>query len=288
VAGLADLNGHLLRCCQAERALVSGESGEPVGVRFERARAAALAVPAQPFDACVLQPAQVDKYQTVRFDHNSYSVPRRWAFRPVTVKGYVERVEVVADGSVVARHARCYGQGQRVLESRHYLVTLEQKPAALDHAPVYRDWQLPAAFAELRQALEQRLGPRAGGRHFICVLQLLAQHPVGRVERAIVVCRGRAGLDAATITAQVERAGSLAPASGDIPLSSSDSPMSPGAAALSSLRVPAPDLARFNRLLSHYPQGGPVHDASDGLAPQGQLETTEAAGHVGRAREAGA
>ena len=109
VNGVEELNTHLRRCCLAERASASGDNAEPVGVRFERDRAAALAAPARRFDACVLQPAQVDKYQTVRFDHNSYSVPRRWAFRPVTVKGYVERVEVVADGQVVARHPRSYG-----------------------------------------------------------------------------------------------------------------------------------------------------------------------------------
>src|SRR5205814_2731229 len=128
---------------------------------------------------------QVDKYQTVRFDHNSYSVPRRWAFRPVTVKGYVERVEVVADGQTVARHARCYGKGQRVLDPLHFLVILERKPAALDHAPVYRDWRLPSAFAALRAELEARLGPASGARHYIRVLQLLAVHPVGCLEQAI-------------------------------------------------------------------------------------------------------
>lgn len=146
---------------------VSGEHAEPVGVRFERDRAAALPVPEPRVDACVLQSAQVDKYQTVRFDHNSYSVPRRWAFRPVTVKGYVAHVEGVADGQVIARHARCYGKGERVLDPLHYLVTLERKPAALDHAPVYRDWQLPAAVVELRQAFARHahrcpaLHPRA-------------------------------------------------------------------------------------------------------------------------------
>jgi hypothetical protein len=36
------------------------------------------------FDACVMPSAQVDKYQTVRFDNNRYSVPRRYAFRPVS------------------------------------------------------------------------------------------------------------------------------------------------------------------------------------------------------------
>ena len=37
----------------------------------------------------------LDKYQTVAFDANRYSVPRPWAFRAVTVKGYVDRVVVV-------------------------------------------------------------------------------------------------------------------------------------------------------------------------------------------------
>jgi len=82
-----ELNAHLRRCCLAERDLISGNHTETVGVRFERDRVAALPSPARPFDACVLHPAQVDKYQTARFDGNAYSVPRRWAFRPVTVKG---------------------------------------------------------------------------------------------------------------------------------------------------------------------------------------------------------
>jgi transposase len=277
------LNAHLQRCCLAERERVSGEHAESVGVRFEHDRAAALPVPAARFDACVLQAAQVDKYQTVRFDHNSYSVPRRWAFRPVTVKGYVTRVEVVADGQVVASHARCYGKGTRVLDPRHYLVTLERKPAALDHAPVYRDWQLPAAFAALRQALERRLGVHRGARHFIRVLQLLARHPLARVEQAIAGCRGPAELDAAVIATQVERLARADAGPGEFGTSRSDVGLAGDGAALAGLRVPAPDLAQFNRLLSCNSQGDPAHDPSHGLAAQGQPEAVAAADHAGRA-----
>jgi hypothetical protein len=261
--------------------LVSGEHAEPVEVRFTRDRQAALPVPAQRFDACVLQPALVDKYQTVRFDHNSYSVPRRWAFQTVTVKGYVGHVEVVAQGQVVARHVRCYGHGQRVLDPLHYLVTLERKPAALDHAPVYRDWQLPAVFAELRQELERRLGLRSGTRHFIRVLQLLAQHPLARVTQAIIACRGRATLDAPLIAAQVERLARAETLPSDSGLSPTDRSVPTEAARLAALRVPAPDLAQFNRLLSPIPQGGMVHDPTDGPAAAGQPKTPEAADHVG-------
>jgi transposase len=242
-ASLEELNAHLRRCCLAERDMVSGDHAETVGVRFERDRAAALPTPSRAFDACVLHPAQVDKYQTARFDHNAYSVPRRWAFRPVTVKGYVDHIAIVAEGQVVARHARCYGKGERLLDPRHYLVTLERKPAALDHAPVYRDWQLPPAFAECRQALEQQLGQRAGTRHFIRVLQLLAHHPVDRVEQALVQCRSDGAVDVAAVTACTERLAAHRP-----------QPVTPPPT-VPVLTVPPPDLARFNRLLSTNPQG---------------------------------
>jgi hypothetical protein len=187
----------------------------------------------------------------VRFDGNSYSVPHRWAFRPVSVKGYGDRVAVVADGQTIAWHRRSYGRREKILDPLHYLVVLEKKPAALDHAPVYRDWQLPAAFAALRHSLETRLGPRAGARHYIRVLQLLARHPVERVERAIELCRARSDLDAAAITSIVE---GLAR---DSALSLSDIIVSLDQ---STVTVPRPDLSRFDRLLPHSPEGDDVHD----------------------------
>ena len=100
------LNALLLRAAWRACERISGDNTESVGLRFEQDRPRLVADAERRFDACVLQTAQVDKYQTVRFDGNAYSVPRRWAFRAVTVKGYVDRVEVVADGQVVARHAR--------------------------------------------------------------------------------------------------------------------------------------------------------------------------------------
>lgn len=276
------LNAHLRRCCLSERDRVSGEQTETVGMRFAREQATAVPLTPHPFDACVLQPGQVDKYQTVAFDHNRYSVPRRWAFQAVTVKGYVERVEVVADGQVVARHARCYDRGQRLLDPLHYLVTLERKPAALDHAPVYRDWQLPAAFTQLRAALEKRLGLRTGTRHYIRVLQLLAQHPLARVERAIGLCQACGVADAATVADQVQRLAQATPLLNDNTLSSRDNNLSREAASLAAVRVPPPDLGQFNRLLSPLYRGDPSDDATGPAAPEGQPQATQAAHHAGR------
>jgi transposase len=239
VASLDELNAHLRRCGVTARDRTCGSNAETVGTRFARDLAAAMPVPTRAFEACVIGPGSVDKYQTVAFDGNRYSVPRRWAFRPVTVKGFVDRVEVVADHRVVATHRRSYAAGERVLDPLHFLAILEQRPATLDHAPVYRDWVLPPVFADLRRDLETRLGPRAGVRHFIRVLQLLARHPLDRVERAVHLVRIRGDPTAAAVTAWAERLARHPPASGDTAVSLTPSPL--------------PDLSRFNRLLSSHP-----------------------------------
>ena len=75
-----------------------------------------------------------------------------------------------------------------VLDPLHYLATLGRKPGALDHAPVFRDWELPACFADFRAALEEQHGAMAGARRFVRVLQLLGEHPLTRVRQAIEAC----------------------------------------------------------------------------------------------------
>ena len=238
VADLDALNVHLRQCATAELDRTVAGYQESIGQRFARDRTRALPLPEHPFDPCIQQAACVDKYQTVQFDRNHYSVPRACAFRVVTVKGYVDRVEVTDGHSVVARHGRSYGQNEQILDPLHYLVTLGRKPAALDHAPVMRDWQLPASFAVLRQTLQQRHGNPAGTRQYIRVLQLLAEHPLARVQQAVEACNRPEQAQAEVIAAMVQR------------LADSDSgtPVSLGTAQ-QAIQVPRPDLGRFDELL---------------------------------------
>jgi transposase len=274
VASLAELNTHLRQCCVTTRSRTCGDNVMSVEERFRQDQAAALPVPTRRFEACVIHPGAADKYQTVAFDGNRYSVPRRWAFRTVTVKGFIDHIEIVADSRVIATHRRSYGTHEKVLDPRHFLVVLERKPAALDHAPVYRDWQLPPAFAQLRAELEQRLGSRTGVRHFIRILQLLAHHPLERVERAILLVRIRGDPDAAKITACVTRLAS------DSTLSLTDTELSLTPSNL-------PDLARFNQLLSTHPQPETPHDRSEHTAAESQPQASQTADDVGRTRETG-
>jgi transposase len=238
VADLDALNVHLRQRAEAELSRTVDGYQESIGERFSRDRAGAVPLPAHAFDPCIQQAAVVDKYQTVQFDNNRYSVPRACAFRAVTVKGYIDRVEVTDGGCVVARHRRSYARNEQILDPLHYLATLGRKPAALDHAPVLRDWRLPGSFTQLRETLEQRHGTTAGARQYIRVLQLLAEHPLARVQQAVEACTSPEQAQAERIAAAVQR---LAERDAGVPVSVGT--------ATPEIQVPRPDLGRFDQLL---------------------------------------
>ena len=277
VADLQELNALLRQRCLTERErVVQSLSGTyRIQDRFAEDCAAAAALPRNRFDACVIHPAVVvDKYQTVALDTNRYSVPRRYAFEMVGVKGHVDRVVVVARGTIIASHVRSYERHTMVLDPLHYLAALERKPGALDHAPVFRDWDLPACFTEFRAALERQHGTVSGARQFARLLQLMNEHPLARVLDAVEHCLA-SGLE--SVDAVIRRTRVLAAIASrpDAPAPPVDSQCTP------QVHVPLPDLRRFDLLLDHLPPSGPggpdppetsssptpEHQVTAGLAP---------------------
>jgi transposase len=243
-ADLDDLNRSFRERCEAERGRVVRSITGAFTIRDRLAEdlAAAAPLPAHRFDACVIRPAvAVDKYQTVAFDNTRYSVPRPFAFEMVTVKGYVDRVAIAARGQVVASHERRPGEPM-VLEPTHYLAALDRRPGALDHAPVFRDWRLPAGFAAFRAELEAHHGTVVGSRRFARVLQLLGEHPLRRVNQAIEACRSEHLFSAEAVIQRTRSLAAVEAATGDV-------------AATPQVHVPRPDLSRFDQLL-----GAPAED----------------------------
>jgi transposase len=255
VADLEELNTFFRNRCEAERDRIVQSLFGPFTIKDRLAEdlAAASPLPAHRFDPCVIRPAvPVDKLQTVAFDNNRYSVPRRFAFEMVSVKGYFAKVEIVAHGQIVATHERSLEKQTMILDPIHYLATLGKKPGALDHSPVFRDWKLPACFGAMRAELERIHGAMPGARRFVQVLQLLGEHPMSRVSRAIEACQ-RDQLHGAE--AVIQRTRSLAA----IEASRREATMTPSdQAAAPRIHVPLPDLGRFDQLLSSPAAEGPV------------------------------
>ena len=273
VGSLEELNALLRARCQEDRGRVATGQTATIGARFDQERSAAAALPTRRFEPCITRAAQTDKYQTVRFDKVMYSVPRNVAFQNVTVKAFVDRVEIVWRNTVVARHQRSYESDLPMLDPRHYLATLTRKPACLDHAPVYRDWDLPAVFARLREALETREGRTKGVRQFIRVLQLLREHPVERLAALLEeVCPANgAAPRTLSVDAIILRAGRIGAEAQRETLRETDLP-----ASVPVVQVPAPNLHRFNQLLTP----GEICDVDSVVVAQDQPQAAAVAHDV--------
>lgn len=139
-----------------------------------------------------------------------------------------------------------------ILDPIHYLAALGRKPGALDHSPVFRDWKLPACFADFRAELERIHGSIGGSRRFAQILQLMGEHPMSRVSRAIEACQ-RDHLYSAEVV--IQRAQSLAAIEATkrkVAVKSAEETTSP------QVDVPLPDLTCFNQLLTRPAADNPV------------------------------
>jgi transposase len=279
VRDLAELNARLRACCLRDRDRTQSGQTQTIGQRFAQDVDKALSLTRHLFDPCLPQPAKVDKYQMVRCDSNRYSVPRSAAFQTVTVKAYVERVDVVLTGQVIASHPRSYAHHEQVLDPHHYLDTLGRRPAALDHADVFRRWQLPAVFGDLRQALERQHGPSRGAKHYVRVLQLLPDHTLAEVQRALATSRTEAGYDVEALLLRVRGQAAAGATPSPASLDLADRPE-----AVRDVRVPLPDVRQFDQLLS---TGAKRHERNEYAVTQEQPETTAAADHACRVRGLG-
>jgi transposase len=241
-----ELNDYLRQCCLKKLDHRVAGKTETVAKRFEQDKAAALALPDGAFDPYVSSEAKVDKYQTVRFETNRYSVPRRWAFEMVTVKAYPFGIKIVASDRPIAYHKRCYGRHQQILEPLHYLAVLGRRPAALDHSDVFGSWQLPPCFAELRDRLESRQGPFAGARQYIRILQLLAEHPLKRIQEAVELYMAGSTINAQVIINTVHRLAQKQPYG---------ERTEPNHTHCYQIQVPKPNLNKFDQYLTTVNQG---------------------------------
>ena len=74
---------------------------------------------------------RVDKYATVSYRTNRYSVSDKLVGAFVDVKIYSSKLEFYYENRLVASHQRSYGKHQWIISLEHYLDTFKRKPGAL-------------------------------------------------------------------------------------------------------------------------------------------------------------
>jgi hypothetical protein len=163
---LEGAQGHLQQTCDHLNALPS-PTGNSSMEKLNLERPSLWKYPGS-MDCFLTHPLKVDKYATICYGTNRYSVPDHLIGRMVEVKVYTNDLKVYYSHGFVCRHDRNYGKCQWIISLNHYLTTLSRKPGALHgslalgQAPepiqtVYSSWfsSCPRDFIDLLQFCNQ-------------------------------------------------------------------------------------------------------------------------------------
>ena len=238
---LAELNAQLLAACREdEQRQIAGHT-QPVGAAMIEERAHLLPLTEPGFELMEVCFPRVDGLGCVRVRTNLYSVPAKPG-RTVEVRLYPSNVEIRDEGRCIARHERCYGRQQQVLDLEHYLDVLERKPGALIGSKPLLAWRARGLWLQnydrLLDALISRHGKQSGTRQMIQVLSLIKLHGHQRVQAAVEQALSLGCSDAAAIRHLVQAVDLAHARSAMIELG-----------ALSRFEAPLPVITDYDRLL---------------------------------------
>src|SRR6266480_7018290 len=141
VASFEELNRHLLAACQRDDVRVVHRQSVSIGQAWQQEQPYYRPLPSRPFECCVTRHVHLNGYSQVTYETNRYSVPTQHARQQLTLKAYPFEVQILFEGTLLARHERCYGREQDVFDPLHYLWLLEQRPGALEYARPLRQWR---------------------------------------------------------------------------------------------------------------------------------------------------
>lgn len=206
---LEELNTQLLAACREdEQRQIAGRT-QLVGAAMIEEREHLLPLAEHGFELAEVCFPRVDGLGCVRVRTNLYSVPAK-PDKTVEVRLYPSYVEVRDEGRCIARHERCYGRQQQVLDLEHYLDVLERKPGALAGSKPLAAWRQrglwPKSYDQLWEELTLRHGKQSGTRQMIQVLSLIKQYGHQRVRSAIEEALSVGCSDAAAIRHLVQTA----------------------------------------------------------------------------------
>lgn len=172
---LEDLNVMLLGGCREDEARHIDGRAQTVGEALAIERQHLLPMAREGFDLVEVSFGKVNGLGCVKARTNAYSTPLAPGTK-AQIRLTATTVEVWYEGRCVARHARCYGRYQHVLDLEHYLDVLEHKPGAFAGSKPLEQWRRagrwPVSYDRFWTGLMQRHGRQDGTRAMIELLQL--------------------------------------------------------------------------------------------------------------------
>ncbi|HET8549646.1 MAG TPA: IS21 family transposase, partial [Bryobacteraceae bacterium] len=164
---LEHLNELLLEACHEEEQRVIAGRTQTIGAAMAAEREYLQPLAAEGFDLAAVSFPLVNSSGCVNVLTNFYSAPLP-AGTHVKARVYAAYVEIWHAGRRVARHERCFGRQQKVLELEHYLDVPAKKPGALAGSVPLEQWRAqgrwPKSFDDFWERLRDRHGRQDGTR----------------------------------------------------------------------------------------------------------------------------
>ena len=257
-----DLRGHVRWWCdEVANVRIHGTTRERPVDRLVREKPYFLPLPAEREEPHQELSRKVGEDFCVAVDTNRYSVPPRHASQPATVRAYVDRLELLVGGQVVAAHVRRHGRrGRYVLAEHeaqfkkhsHSRVLLEQ--AFMRMGPVAEGYY---------EGLRAQRG-RGAGYHLQRILKLADRHGSETVTGAMTHA-ARYGNYSAEAVARVVMGRALRQRQGEAFTAPVPEPPERVRVWLEGLHVEDSDLEDYDQLIASEGDatGGDDHDAEE-------------------------
>ena len=222
VASLAELNELLAAGDVIDDDRHIAARPDPVGVAAAAEVACMADLPDEAFDVATILGAKVDTKGRVSVRQSFYSVPVGLARRPVTVRLGAQALEVIAEGKVVASHARSLHKGTEDLVLDHYLEILQRKPGAMPGSTALAQARASGSFSATHERFwteaRRKLGDGAGTRALIGVVLLQRRMAPDVVVAAMEAALAIGSVDPEVVAIEARRLGERRPPAPVVPI----------------------------------------------------------------------
>jgi transposase len=191
----------------------------------------------QPYQAAVVHHTRANSRCRVAFDSNRYTVPPRFADRPVLVKAYPDRLVIYHQDQVIAEHRRSYERHKDMEKPEHTEELLAQRRAGRQQQLLMKFMALsPQAEAYHRHLADKRVNPHHHVQKIVALAECYGPDKVARALEDALAYHAFSAEYIANLLAQRERP-----------------PVEPGALHLTrrhdllDLELPEPDLSIYQR-----------------------------------------
>lgn len=185
VKSLEELNEILLKWCLKEKQrAIPGES-LTIGEKYHIEQPELLPLPKRPFECCRTVTVKSSKTAMVNFDTVSYSVPVIFGQKELTLKAYVDRVDIYHSNIKIASHKRSYEPHSEVLNFWHYFDLIKTKPGSLDNAKPFRHGGLAPVYEAVYRELKLRYD--RPDKEMIEILKLGRQYSPELLTKALTI-----------------------------------------------------------------------------------------------------